>query len=245
VERFATKSVVLGTVDTRDADRVVTLFSEDRGRISAYAAGARKSRQRFAGALEPFTLVVAHLTETRTEMHRFEKADVVESFGGIRLELSAIARASCACELVRELCRDRSPHPEVFGELVDLLFRLSRGAGRAEDLLAFELLALGWAGLRPHLQDCARCGSDPIPSAWFEPDLGGLLCAACARQTPGSMSLRPGVAEGLRRLQGGDRSPLEDLARREASFHLTRFVTHHLGRSLRSFEMLRTLGVEL
>ena len=52
MERFAEEAVVLASVDYGEADRVVTLFTRGRGRLTAFAAGARKSKRRFAGALE-------------------------------------------------------------------------------------------------------------------------------------------------------------------------------------------------
>src|SRR6185437_15228171 len=129
MERVSLKCVVLGSVDTGEADRVVSLFSEERGRISAFAAHARKSVRRFGGALEPFTLVTAALVERRGDLYRFERAEILEPFTAIRDDLNDISRASYACELVREVCREREPHPELFGELVDLLFRFSTRNG--------------------------------------------------------------------------------------------------------------------
>ena len=244
MDRFVAKAIVLGSVDYGEADRIVTLFTEERGRRSAFAAGARKSRKRFAGALEPFTLVNASLVERRGDTFRFEEAAILEPFLRIRDALSGIARASLACELCRELCRDREAHPELFGELVDLLFRLSRDGGTPEDLLAFELSALGWAGFRPSLGSCAGCGGSSEAAGSFDPARGGLLCTACA---PQARRTRPASAEGagaLRRLQDGDRAALPIHVRREARGHVAAFRLQHLGRALRSAEFMRSVGVE-
>ena len=55
--------IVLRLVDTGEADRVVTLLTRERGKVAAYARGARASRRRFGGSLEPFTLVTAEVRE--------------------------------------------------------------------------------------------------------------------------------------------------------------------------------------
>ena len=65
MERFWERALVLSHLDYGDADRLVTLFTAARGKLTAFAAGARKSRRRFAGALEPFTLIQAKLVERR------------------------------------------------------------------------------------------------------------------------------------------------------------------------------------
>jgi len=244
MERASFKCVVLGSVDTGEADRVVSLFSEERGRISAFAAHARKSVRRFGGALEPFTLVSAALVERRGDLYRFERAEILEPFTAIRDDLNDIARASSACELVREVCREREPHPELFGELVDLLFRFSTRKGAPEDLLVFELRALGWAGLRPTLEACTGCGAAPSSEDRFDSDAGGLVCPSCARRVPGSRPISRDAADGLRALQAGVRAPLATDARREARGHLARFVAHHVGRPLKAAEFMRSLGIE-
>jgi len=244
MERAVLKCVVLGVVDTGESDRVVSLFSEDRGRLSAFAAHARKSTRRFGGALEPFTLLNAAVCERRGELYRFERAEILEPFTGIRGDLSDIARAGYACELVRELCREREPHPELFGELVDLLFRLSRRTSTPEDLLGFELRALAWAGLRPTLDACAGCGNPPSALDRFDADMGGLLCPACTRKVPGARPISFEAAEVLRALQSGVRGPQASAPRREARDHLERFIAHHLGKPLRAAEFMRSLAVE-
>jgi DNA repair protein RecO (recombination protein O) len=244
MERAVFKCVVLGTVDTGEADRVVSLFSEERGLLRAFAAHARKSQKRFGGALEPFTLLNAALVERRGELYRFERAEILEPFTGIRADLADIARASFACELCGALCREREPHPELFGELLDLLFRLSKRTSTPEDLLVFELGALGWAGLRPTLDLCGGCGKEPSPDDRFDDDSGGLLCADCARKIPGTRPISLDAADALRALQSGARTPQASEPRREARAHLERFIAHHLGKPLRAAEFMRSLAVE-
>lgn len=244
MERLTLKCVVLGAVDTGEADRVVALFSEERGRLGAFAPAARKSQRRFGGALEPFTLVQAEVVERRGELYRFERASIVESFAAIREDLADIARASHACELIREVCRDREPHRELFGELVDLLFRVARRTSTPEDLLVFELRALAFAGLQPVFEACAGCGALPAAEDRFDPDVGGRLCVRCALRVPGTRALSLAAGLALQQLQEGRRHPLSSEARREAREHLERFVSHHLGKPLKSSAFMRSVGIE-
>jgi DNA repair protein RecO (recombination protein O) len=244
MERLTFKCVVLGSVDTGEADRVVALFSEERGRLSAFAPAARKSQKRFGGALEPFTLVNAALVERSGELYRFERAEILESFAAIREDLGDIARASFACELIREVCRDRQAHPELFGELVDLLFRFARRTSTPEDLLVFELRALAWAGLQPVVDACAGCGAAPAATDRFDPDVGGRLCARCAALAPGTRALSLDAGAALQGLQEGSRHPLSSEVRREAREHLERFVTFHLGKPLKSSAFMRSVGID-
>ncbi|MBL8952269.1 MAG: DNA repair protein RecO, partial [Myxococcaceae bacterium] len=99
MERFVEESIVLSGVDYGEADRIVTLFTVGRGRLSAFAAGARKSKRRFPGALEPGTHLKARLVERRGDTYRLDAADVVSSFHHLRGDLGRIARSLYALEL--------------------------------------------------------------------------------------------------------------------------------------------------
>ncbi len=246
VER-ATRALVLGVVDTRDTDRVVTLLTEGFGRVSAWAAGARRSRRRFAGALEPFTLLDVRLREGRGELWFLESCAIVEPHAGIRDDLGRIAHAGHAAELCRELSREHEPSRELFAALAVYLAGLAAGPARPEDLLSFELAALACAGLEPRLDACAICGG--APGGAFDAAHGGMLCERCLRAAhPGVVRVDPPVHEALRALQvvgprGGASVPASGV-RAAARAVVRRFTRHALGRSPRTLEVLEQLGIE-
>jgi DNA repair protein RecO (recombination protein O) len=240
-------AIVLRAVDYGDSDRVITLFSRERGKVSAFARGARASRRRFGGGLEPFTLLSAEVRErSGSDLLGLESISVVRGFGGIRGDLARIACASYAAELARELMRDHEPHPELFALLEAYLAVLDGGPAHPGALRAFELLALGAAGLAPRLDACARCGGplDAGRPVRLDPGQGGLLCGACQPlAAPGSPTLSPAAAASLVRLAEGGlaAAAVESLAApagREARDALTAFLEHHLGRRLKARRFL-------
>jgi DNA repair protein RecO (recombination protein O) len=244
-------AIVLRTVDTGEADRVVTFLTRERGKVAAFARGARASRRRFGGSLEPFTLVTAEVRErSASELLGLDSVTPIEAFGGIRGDLARIACAGYAAELSRELVRDHEPHPELFDLLAAYLGALAAAPARPAALRAFELGALRAAGLAPRLDACARCGRPPPPraAARFDPGQGGILCEACAPYAvPGTPSLSPEAAAALLRLAEGGlvRAGAEELAPpigREARDALTSFLEHHLGRRLRARRFLDEVG---
>ena len=161
MERWEDEALVLGTLDYGEADRLVTLLTRGRGKLTAFAAGARKSRRRFAGALEPGTVLRARLVERHGSTVRLDAVEVVHAFPRIREELPRIARALYALELCRELLRDDEPAPELLSLAVEWLGRLDAGEAGPTSVLAFELQALALAGLMPRFDACALCGGPP------------------------------------------------------------------------------------
>jgi DNA repair protein RecO (recombination protein O) len=244
VERFVEQALVLGTVDYGEADRVVTLFTRTRGKLSAFAAGARKSKRRFAGALEPFTLVKAQLVERNGTTFRLDSVDVERTFHGIRDELSLIARALYCTELCRELLRDAQPHEELLTLVVDYLGLLEARKAGPTSLLAFELSALALAGLMPRFDVCSLCSQDWAPRPRFDPEHGGAVCEACALRSRAGIMVEESTLASLRALQEGVRQPLPPEIRQRARELLNLFIEHQLGRRLKSVEFMRQVGLD-
>ena len=241
------QAFVLRTVDFGERDRVVSLLSRERGKLSAFARGARSSRRRFGGALEPFTRLAAELRERPgAELWTLDDVFVERGHGAIRGDLARIACAGYACELARELVRDAEPHPELFDLLAGYLEALDGAPARPGDLRAFEMGALRVAGLQPRLDACARCGErleegDPSVRLRFDPGQGGLLCRACGDSASAACPpIRLGTALALSRLPGGGELPPGGLA--EARQVLCTFIEHHLGHRLASRRFLDEMG---
>jgi DNA repair protein RecO (recombination protein O) len=245
--KFKLSAVVLRTVDYGEADRVVTLLSRERGKLVAFARGARASKRRFGGGLEPFTLVSAELAERGggDAMARLESVNVERSFHQIRTDLARIGCAAYAAELARELVRDHEPHPTLFDLLVDYLGRLDAAPARPAELRAFELGALEAAGFQPRLDACARCGEEAgegEAGADFSTGDGGLLCARCGLAAVGTTRLSKAAVATLRRLQRGRLEAagegMTPAVGRELREALGRFVEQLLGHRLQARRFL-------
>ncbi len=244
MERFVDRAVVLSTVDYGEADRLVTLLTRDHGKLSAFAAGARKSKRRFAGALEPGTLLKAQLVERRGSTVRLDGVDVEKTFHGLRDDLTLISRAMYCLELCRELMRDREPHAQMFDALEEYLGRLEQKQAGPTSLIAFELDALAQAGLMPRFDCCAICGGGVGENAAFDPDHGGAVCGNCRGRVHGGSPLPEELARSLYGLQSGIRQPMPADQRRRARGMLNVFIAHQLGRKLKSVDFLEQLGLD-
>lgn len=245
MDRFSDEALVLTTVDYGDADRLVTLLTRDHGKLTAFAAGARKSKRRFAGALEPFTHLKVQLVERRGSTVRLDGADILQSFHRIREDLGRISRAMYAVELGRELCRDREPHSRLFELLSEYLGLLERNAAGPTSLIAFELTALGEAGFQPRFDACAICGGAPGEvTTRFDPEHGGVVCERCGPRVRFGVPAKAALISALRELQEGVRQPMPPDQRQRARELLNLFIAHQLGRKLKSVEFLEQLGLD-
>jgi DNA repair protein RecO (recombination protein O) len=177
---FKTEAVVLRSLRLGEADRVLHLFSADRGRLGAVAKGVRKVRSRLGGRLEPLSRVRLVLHEGRGELHTVTSVDTVHSHASLREQREPLERGSAACHAVLRLFDSAEPNPAAYNLLCRELALLDSdpaAATRAQSL-AFRAKLLLVAGFAPELASCASCGEGDGLSG-FSPAAGGMVCSSC------------------------------------------------------------------
>jgi DNA repair protein RecO (recombination protein O) len=186
---FKTEAVVLRSIRYGEADRILHLYSRERGRIGAVAKGVRRPKSRFGGRLEPLFRVGLVLHEGRGELHTVTSVETVHAHGALRERGPALARATEACEAVLRLFDSAEPNVPAYNLLCHELALLdaSPGAAGRAQALAFRLKLLLAAGFVPELAACAACGEREHLGA-FSAGAGGVVCSACEA---GSFALDP------------------------------------------------------
>src|SRR5215210_1694256 len=107
---FKTEAIVLRSIRYGEADRILHLYSRERGRIGAVAKGVRRPKSRFGGRLEPLFRVNLVLHEGRGELCTVTAAETVHAHGALREGRAALARATEACEGVLRLFDSSEPN---------------------------------------------------------------------------------------------------------------------------------------
>jgi DNA repair protein RecO (recombination protein O) len=175
-----TEAVVLRTLRYGEADRILHLYTPQRGRVAAIAKGVRRAKSRFGGRLEPYFRLQMVLYEGRSELLTVTSADTVTGHSRLREHAPALDSAARACDAVARLFETTDPHPGVFALLCNELALLDADPAQAThaNQLAFRLKLLLAAGLAPQLAACASCGEADHLAA-FSGAAGGVVCSAC------------------------------------------------------------------
>lgn len=167
--------------DLGEADRLLTIFTPDRGKLRVVAKGVRKPRSRKAGHLEPLTRARLMLARGR-ELDIITQADALDLYPSLRDDLIKLGQASYAVELLDRFTVEEGASQRLYELLVDTLDRLQAGNEPAVALRFFELRMLDLVGYRPELFRCLGCGGEIRPQdQFFSLGLGGILCPACGR----------------------------------------------------------------
>jgi len=244
------EGIVLKTHALGDTSRIAVVYMRDQGLVKLVAKGARKTPSRFGFSLEPLSRArFTYYFKPDRDLHLLSQAETLDPVGSRIKELSRLAHAQAALELIDRLVWGMEPHPELF----DLLQATVDAATRAPEAslpavtLAFQLQVASLMGYRPRLDACAGCGGALSPRRVFSPERGGLLCDACAASDAGGIVLSADALAGLSLLL---RHPVLDagtyLEVRRAGEILRvveAFLRCHFQRfrGLRSLEVLRSL----
>jgi len=260
-----THALVLRVSDFGESDRVVTLLTEQHGKVSALARGAKSSRRRFGAALGLFGCGEAVLREKR-DLWILEDLHSTRGFVRLGQELGRFSHACYACELSQHLCPPHAPEPTIYRLLLELLDYLDRlplsDRPAVEPLRSFELRLLDAVGLGISLNQCATCGTD-VPRALYVPfDVvrGGVHCPDTCFGAPTPMELglifsglSGGLPEAVRAAlialaeSRPDRQPTGISAAVLSACRdvLLAVMRHHLGRDLRAVEFISKLNRSL
>jgi DNA repair protein RecO (recombination protein O) len=234
---YRTPAVILKRMDLGEADRIVTFYSRDVGKIRAVAKGVRRTTSRSAGHLEPFTLSDVMFAVGR-ELDVISQADTLESFRAVREDLVLTTHAYYLAELVDLLTEDRMENRAVFDVLVDGLRELGVCADARLVLIVFHLRLLDALGYRPELRECVTCRATIEPDRnQFSALMGGVLCPGCGPGEATAHLVGTTVLKLLRFVQftDGRRSVVVPApVAREAEVLLRAYAEHIVERRLRS-----------
>jgi DNA repair protein RecO (recombination protein O) len=239
---YKTQAVVLRSIRLGEADRVLHVYTLERGRVGAVAKGVRRTKSRFGARLEPLSHVELLLHEGSGELQTVTGVDLVHSHRLTREEPYRLSVGLIGAEAMLRLFTEQEANDRAFGaltRLLDLLDEVSSLAPARPALdplvLSFQLKLLWLSGYLPHLGSCAECGADG-PPAGFSPRAGG---AVCRDHADGSLALSTSGLAALdallrRPLAAAREAGLGDRARRDVLAAVTSLYEFHGGFRLRT-----------
>jgi DNA repair protein RecO (recombination protein O) len=211
---YRTEAVVLRRRNWGEADRILTLFTPQRGKIRVRAVGVRKPASRKAGHLELFHRANIFLAKGR-DFDIVTQAETVESFAGLREDLVRSAAASYVVELLDRLSPEEAENESAYRLVVRTLGELAGQGDPPLTLRCYDVKLLEYTGYRPELARCTVGGEEiRAEDQFFSPERGGAVCPRCADRAEGRFPVSTAALRVLRFVQ---RSPLEEALKLRAS----------------------------
>ena len=249
---YKTEAVVLRSFRFGEADRVLHLYTAERGRVGAVAKGIRKTKSRFGGRLEPLSHVALQLHQGSGELQTVTGVDLVHHHQSARDDFYRLSVGLIGAEAMLRLFSEQEANERAFTALtrfLDVLDELPANASRGTPtstaraaldplVLSFQLKLLWLSGYLPHLTSCAECGEGDVPLVGYSPRAGGAVCRACATQSE-ALALSPDGVGGIEALLANPLADaaslrLSERATRDALRVITASYEHHGGFRLRT-----------
>jgi len=175
-----TEAIVLKAQPLADQDKLVTLYSRDRGLIRGVAKGARKFGNRFGSGLEPLSIVrVFYYEKERRDLVTIGNCDLLESFFEMQKSPEMSFTLAYFAELIEEFFPAKAGEDKIFRLLLSVLQALKAGGERNYLSRYFEAWFLQINGLLPDFSRCRKCRR-PVESGWLAVNRDGVFCPSCA-----------------------------------------------------------------
>lgn len=246
---YRVEAIVLRRIDFGEADRVLVLFTRERGKMPAVAKGVRRISSRMAGHLELFTQSELQLAKG-ANLDVVTQAETRNPFRALREDLTRTSTAYLVAELADALTEEAVEQPEVY----DLMAATLHALGTTDDprlvAIHYQLRLLDVTGFRPVLLQCVVCDSNLLPGRnFFSPFLGGALCPNCGPTEPSARLIDSDALKVLRNLQraglpGSVSIRMAESVMREVERILRDVVERHTERRLKTPDLLARLRID-
>jgi DNA repair protein RecO (recombination protein O) len=249
---LAHEAIVLRTRPYGESDLIVTFLTDEAGKLTGIAKGAKNSRRRFANCLHPLSRVRVHYRlRPQRSLVFMESCDLRQPATAFALP-NKLAYGHYLIELADHFSLEGQPVPELFTLLNCGLDCLLSGPATAGFLRAFEIQLLCSSGYEPDLTACKVCRA-PVAGAesvWFDAERGAPICLQC-QQHASRTALRIAAAtlellDSLKHmpLSEAQRTTVPPERRREANDIVSRLLAPHLRRPLASLQLLAQLATK-
>lgn len=227
---YKTEAIVLRQTSLGEADRILTLFTTDSGKVRAVARGVRRPGSRLGGHLELLNRVSVSLGSGR-QLDVVGEAQTLQTYPRLRTSLERLSMAIYMAEMIDLFSPERSAGYTVYRLFADALDRLQRTPNAGLLVRYFEMRLLELSGYGPEFQSCVECRTALQPREHrFSSALGGVLCPGCrdTSNTP-AVVISVGAMRVLRLLQR-ERSPSRLL-----DLEIPRSLVGEMERTLRTY----------
>ena len=179
MEAITVKGLVLKQTNYSEADKILTIFTDDLGIVTVIAKGARKIKSHQRGAASLFCYG-EYVLYPGKNMYTMRGAKLINSFYSISESIEKLALASYLCEITAFFIPEEEPCEDVLSLVLNTLYILSE---KDRNLLlikaVFEFKFLSMIGYQIDVDSCINCGKNETVT--FSAQKGGMLCSDCSK----------------------------------------------------------------
>ena len=233
---YRDNAVVLRSWKLGEADRIVSLMTQQNGKIRCVAKGARKTKSRFGSSVDPTNHLEVQLYRGKGDLDTLTQVQSIDRFPTLREDLELFARASSMLEAVELVSQDREPNEALYTMLARGMHTVASSESHLV-VAGFFLKLLAQEGFAPSVDVCVLCGATTDLTHFSVGD-GGTTCGTCRAGTALSVEALALLQLALGGQLGAVLNQPATPATREVDVLATRLIEYMLERRLRSSGVL-------
>lgn len=242
-----TKGIVIRQTKYSEADKILTIFTKEKGKIQAIAKGARRPKNHLMGSTEIFCYS-EFLMYNGKSLYNINQGQIIDAFYSLREDIYKLSYATFILELIDSSVLEEEPNDLLFELLVKTLKTLSDMKDNFNKLLlAFQIKYISFVGFRPQLSECVSCGSEINNNVRFDILEGGVVCEKCFTSNFNQLNISRNIIETMKRLLYIKLDELDDITisksdEKKIEEVLIKYITSHIEKkSFKSLDFLKTL----
>lgn len=177
---FKTEGIVLKSIKLNEADKIVTIYSCDHGKIRGIARGVRKTKSQFGSSMENLTIVKVLLYKGKS-INTISQSEIINSFFSQTKDLFRYGLAIQCVEIIDKLTVDEDPNIKVYHLLKNFLLLFKDEQNPTLLVESFKWKLISFLGYKPELKRCVYCQNlfDKKNNYFFDIAKGGISCIKC------------------------------------------------------------------
>ena len=197
--RFTVEGLVIKEMDVGESDRLVTLFTREKGIIKAFASGAKNIKSKKGAATSLLTYSSFTILDKKGT-YRIYEATPQASFFTMGTDIEILSLSQYFCELALQFGENDNPNPELLRLILNSLHFLTKEKRYPPLIKALtELRTATICGYMPNLIACKNCGKFEDNVMYFTLDDGSISCSECKPQEE-SIAINKTVLSALRHI---------------------------------------------
>lgn len=174
------KGLVIRTTDIRESDRLINIFTEEMGLLSALAQGARSLKSRKMSSTMQFCYSRFFLYK-KGEHYYVKEAELIESFFELRNSIEGLALAAYIADVLSDVTV-ATEERELLRLSLNSLYAIANKKYSLDKIkAAFEIRAASILGFMPDLLSCSVCG-EKSGNFYFDIMGGTVKCYECCEK---------------------------------------------------------------
>ncbi|MGN1318772.1 MAG: DNA repair protein RecO [Lachnospirales bacterium] len=234
------RGIIIRENEYGEADKYITIFAKNIGKISVFAKGARNTKSKFLAGTSIFTYG-DFVIRTQTNTPTLNSVDIIEKFYDITSDLDKYYYGTYLLEFILKIIPEITDDNKYLILLLKTLNHLKICKNPSILIIRiFQIKMLKYLGYNPYNEYCTICGT-PNPNIFT---LNGLICNKCS-SFKNTETLLPVTIYALKYISESDVSDLfkfniSNECLKELGYIAEEYISNHIGVKLKSYSFINT-----